>query len=262
MVKEEVSSSNLDAGSTTLLEFKSGLHVFRQPVEEVFRLHGGILATQLSGRELANLVKGYVAAARARGLSRSTLENSYGPPLRRIFIPWCDGERGTAAIRRVAAIPRPVVEPAPRYGRETGALTTGARNQVDQFLWAHSLKWLKPCSTLTPHRECKSRPRVRFLRHVVVTPGAPRRRPSARHQSRPVRCGPPREAVPHRKPRSSDFLRFGAPLVGDVVDSLKREQGTLSKEACGAEGEPRDQLLDANLVSRMKLTEGVHSENT
>ena len=51
-----------------------------------------ILATQLSGAELANLVKGYVAAARARGLSRSTLENSYGPPLRHIFIPWCDGK--------------------------------------------------------------------------------------------------------------------------------------------------------------------------
>lgn len=41
---------------------------------------------------LANLVEDYLAAARARGLSRSTLENSYGYPLRHVFIPWCDGE--------------------------------------------------------------------------------------------------------------------------------------------------------------------------
>ena len=116
--KEEVSSSNLDAGSITLLEFK-----WRNPGNPAQRC------------ELANLVKGYVAAARARGLSRSTLENSYGRHLH----PLVRRERGTAAIRRVAAIPRPVLDPAPRYGRETGALTTWARNPVDQFLWAHSL---------------------------------------------------------------------------------------------------------------------------
>jgi integrase len=33
-----------------------------------------------------------VVTARARGLSRSTLENSYGYSLRHVFIPWCNGE--------------------------------------------------------------------------------------------------------------------------------------------------------------------------
>jgi hypothetical protein len=35
------------------------------------------------------LVEDYLMACRARGVSRATLTNSYGYPLRGIFVPWC-----------------------------------------------------------------------------------------------------------------------------------------------------------------------------
>lgn len=39
------------------------------------------------------LVEDYLMACKAKGLSRTTTENSYGYPLRGILLPWC-GERG------------------------------------------------------------------------------------------------------------------------------------------------------------------------
>jgi hypothetical protein len=114
--KEEVSSSNLDVGSTTLLEFKSGLDVFLQPVEEVFRLHGGRATTRRHpGTQLS------VRARKSRqGLGRrgqghtASLDPPWrtrtAPPLRHIFIPRCDvkGVQPLSGGRRHAAIPRPV----------------------------------------------------------------------------------------------------------------------------------------------------------
>lgn len=41
------------------------------------------------GPPISVLVEDYLAAARARGLSPATLNNSYGYPLRQIFLPWC-----------------------------------------------------------------------------------------------------------------------------------------------------------------------------
>lgn len=35
------------------------------------------------------LVEDYLMACRARGLSRNTIETSYGYPLRRLLLPWC-----------------------------------------------------------------------------------------------------------------------------------------------------------------------------
>jgi integrase/recombinase XerD len=38
---------------------------------------------------LATLVEDYLMACRARGLARSTIDGSYGYPLRSVFLPWC-----------------------------------------------------------------------------------------------------------------------------------------------------------------------------
>lgn len=46
---------------------------------------------------IERLVEDYLMACRARGLSRGTLTNSYGYPLRRIFLPWC-AERGVTSV--------------------------------------------------------------------------------------------------------------------------------------------------------------------
>lgn len=46
---------------------------------------------------LERLVDDYLMACRARGLSRATLNHSYGYPLRKIFLPWCQ-ERGLTTV--------------------------------------------------------------------------------------------------------------------------------------------------------------------
>ena len=45
---------------------------------------------------VARCVEDYLTSCRARGLSPKTLENSYGYPLRHVFLPWAARE-GLAA---------------------------------------------------------------------------------------------------------------------------------------------------------------------
>jgi len=52
--------------------------------------------------ELPNLVEDYLRSAEARGLAPSTVDNSYGYPLRRIFLPWC-AEEGIDSIEGLDA---------------------------------------------------------------------------------------------------------------------------------------------------------------
>ncbi len=49
---------------------------------------------------LERLVDDYLMACRARGLAPTTIENSYGYPLRGILLPWC-GERGISGIEEL-----------------------------------------------------------------------------------------------------------------------------------------------------------------
>lgn len=46
---------------------------------------------------LDQLVEDYLMACRAKGLSPNTVDNSYGYPLRRIFLPWC-ADRGVTNL--------------------------------------------------------------------------------------------------------------------------------------------------------------------
>lgn len=41
---------------------------------------------------LATLVEDYLASCKARGLSPNTLQNSYGYPLRKVLLPFCEAE--------------------------------------------------------------------------------------------------------------------------------------------------------------------------
>ncbi len=47
-------------------------------------------ASTSAASNLAALVDDYLMACRARGLARSTIEGSYGYPLRSVFLPWCE----------------------------------------------------------------------------------------------------------------------------------------------------------------------------
>ena len=47
------------------------------------------LVSSASPSALARLVDDYLMACRARGLARSTINGSYGYPLRSVFLPWC-----------------------------------------------------------------------------------------------------------------------------------------------------------------------------
>jgi integrase len=50
--------------------------------------------------DLATLVRDYLTACRARGLARSTIEGSYGYPLRSVFLPWCE-ENGLTEVAQL-----------------------------------------------------------------------------------------------------------------------------------------------------------------
>jgi integrase/recombinase XerD len=47
-------------------------------------------ASTNAASSLTALVDDYLMACRARGLARSTIEGSYGYPLRSVFLPWCE----------------------------------------------------------------------------------------------------------------------------------------------------------------------------
>ena len=49
-----------------------------------------VVAPADSSSPLHRLVDDYLMACRARGLAKGTIDNSYGYPLRSIFLPWCD----------------------------------------------------------------------------------------------------------------------------------------------------------------------------
>jgi site-specific recombinase XerD len=46
---------------------------------------------------LATLVDDYLMACRAKGLSPNTIDNAYGYPLRKVFVPWC-ADKGVSDI--------------------------------------------------------------------------------------------------------------------------------------------------------------------
>lgn len=50
---------------------------------------------------LAVLVDDYLAACRARGLSRNTVDNSYGYPLRTLLLPFCE-EQGMQEVSELS----------------------------------------------------------------------------------------------------------------------------------------------------------------
>lgn len=52
--------------------------------------------------DLATLVRDYLVDCRARGLARSTVEGSYGYPLRSVFLPWC-AENGLTEVSQLTS---------------------------------------------------------------------------------------------------------------------------------------------------------------
>lgn len=50
--------------------------------------------------ELERLVKDFLASCRARGLSPATLSRGYGPPLERVFLPWC-AKNGITSVEQL-----------------------------------------------------------------------------------------------------------------------------------------------------------------
>jgi integrase/recombinase XerD len=61
-----------------------------------------VVSTTTSASPLARLVDDYLMACRARGLARSTIAGSYGYPLTRVFLPWCD-ESGLTELSQLTA---------------------------------------------------------------------------------------------------------------------------------------------------------------
>jgi integrase len=71
--------------------------------------------------ELASLVDDYLMECRARGLARSTITQSYGYPLREVFLPWCavNGLTSLSQItsRRMTALSVMLLETPGKSGR-------------------------------------------------------------------------------------------------------------------------------------------------
>ena len=86
---------------------------------------------------LDQLVEDYLMACRAKGLSPNTVDNSYGYPLRGIFLPWCHDQRikgldafGRPRRRRVLGLSHGNAWPkrAPAFTRQRACLhPVGAR---------------------------------------------------------------------------------------------------------------------------------------
>ena len=72
-----------------------------QPLRETLHLYRGSATVQVPLEKTAapaipRLVEDYLADARARGLSPSTLTQSYGYPLRNVLAPWCEANAITS----------------------------------------------------------------------------------------------------------------------------------------------------------------------
>ena len=71
--------------------------------------------------ELASLIEDYFMDCRARGLARSTITQSYGYPIRGIFLPWCNANDLTrlsdVTPRRMTALSVSLLESPGRSGK-------------------------------------------------------------------------------------------------------------------------------------------------
>lgn len=76
---------------------------------------------------LERLVDDYFMACRARGLSRSTIESSYGYPVRNLFLPWCEAngvtEPSQITKRKVNALSVSLLEHGGKNGRQLSKAT-------------------------------------------------------------------------------------------------------------------------------------------
>lgn len=91
--------------------------------------------------EIAGSIEDFLASCRARGLSRRTVLDAYGSPLKRYFVPWCEAQK----IRSPSEITQAVVDRfsvnLQENGGSKGKLSRASINSymkaVDQFLsWA------------------------------------------------------------------------------------------------------------------------------
>jgi integrase len=93
---------------------------------------------------LALLVDDYLMACRARGLARSTIEGSYGYPLRSVFLPWCEAnglvEVGQLGPRQMNALSVTLLDHGGKDGRQLSKATVHAYTRgIRGFLkWCES----------------------------------------------------------------------------------------------------------------------------
>lgn len=88
------------------------------------------VVAQAARSPLARLVDDYLMACRARGLALKTIEGSYGYPLTRVFVPWCEQEGLTElcqlTARRVDAFSVHLMEGGGKGGRPLSKATIHA----------------------------------------------------------------------------------------------------------------------------------------
>lgn len=58
------------------------------------------VVSQNTSTPLERLVEDFLASCRARGLSPATLNRGYGPPLERVFLPWC-AQNGITSVEQL-----------------------------------------------------------------------------------------------------------------------------------------------------------------
>jgi integrase/recombinase XerD len=58
------------------------------------------IVTLATSSSLERLVEDFLASCRARGLSPATLGRGYGPPLERVFLPWC-AQNGITSVEQL-----------------------------------------------------------------------------------------------------------------------------------------------------------------
>ncbi|MHB8555296.1 MAG: tyrosine-type recombinase/integrase, partial [Candidatus Dormibacteria bacterium] len=100
---------------------------------------------------LARCVEDYLTSCRARGLSPKTLENSYGYPLRHVFLPWAARE-GLAAPSDISG--RALEKLAAELLDEGGRRGPLSRHSVHTYLRSvnQCLKWARAEGEAVPER--------------------------------------------------------------------------------------------------------------
>ena len=100
---------------------------------------------------LARCVEDYLTSCRARGLSPKTLENSYGYPLRHVFLPWAARE-GLAAPYDISG--RALEKLAAELLEEGGRRGPLSRHSVHTYLRSvnQCLKWARAEGEAVPER--------------------------------------------------------------------------------------------------------------